>query len=122
MGRYSEYGLQDKKSTRDKGKVGEQAYCPWCEKKVKEGYSMCFVNWVICLPCIREGLQHFNDQNSERIKEDKCFKQWKKDEVKPCFITIGGAFGVCHEELKAGFYYLENKLKVGKNGQLQINF
>lgn len=122
MSRYSAFGLDTKKKSKEKGNLGK-AFCPWCQRNLDVGFSMCFSNWVICLECSQEGLKHFEEPDkSNRIMMENCFKNFSKEE-RLCFMSIGEglSIGISKEELKAAFFYLKNRIFVGKNGQTYLN-
>ena len=67
---YGDFGLQAKKTSREKGKKGEW-YCPFCWKNGRTpAFSLCFANWVICPDCVSEGLQCF--EKGLRINQETC--------------------------------------------------
>lgn len=83
--RFSSFGLDTRKKTRDKGTIGDK-YCPWADlppdhneftgHNVQVGMSMCFSNFVICLDC---ALASQDLANLHKWTTNECFKCQQKD-------------------------------------------
>jgi hypothetical protein len=79
MGRFSQFGLDEKKKSRDKGQVGIMT-CSFCwSDKISLGFSMCFAHFCICDPCVAKGLADF--RNPGPMQYDYCDKCGKEHEV-----------------------------------------
>lgn len=50
--KYSHYGLDEEKRSKDPGTKPKEWWCQWCDKHVTEGLYLCFSNWCICAECL----------------------------------------------------------------------
>lgn len=70
--KYSEYGLDAKKTSNDPNIKHDSHNCLWCNEDVKSGFNLCFSNWVICRDCVETANE---PENQNRWKTaDACFK------------------------------------------------
>jgi len=127
MSRYSNFGLDENKRSKDSGSKGSK-YCPWCIKEnISQGMSLCFSNWIICLDCSKQGLrafkEHTTEKGTDRIQLDNCFKKNNKT-TEPCYISLGEGFkvGISLEYLTLANKLLTEKKNLDKNGQWQLLF
>ncbi len=105
--KFSDFGLDDVKRSRDKSTTG-QLFCCWGDTKneniggyghdVAKGFNICFANFCICAECIRKS---YLDENSHRWILDpfQCFKCKKKGLV--CYQQYDSiknpGLGLCRE-------------------------
>ncbi|WP_129714645.1 ParB/RepB/Spo0J family partition protein [Pedobacter sp. SYP-B3415] len=112
MSRFSDFGLQEKKTAEDVGTEGGDRLCLWCDSKVRTGFSMCFANFVICGPCAAS--------RSHTIECDvtceKCFK--KNVEAYRCHATYSVSWHLCYECIEWADTYLNSDRMQRFNDQI----
>lgn len=116
---YESFGLEKNKTAYDRDNAPLK-FCSWCLLDNHEsGFSMCFVNWIICKPCIDKGLVDF--QNNKAFKMENCMRCRKETNT---FTSIGEGFqvGICLECLETGKLLLAgyDKNLNYKTGQYRI--
>lgn len=94
---YAEYGLDTVKKSQDEGAVGK-SYCPWCQRQVTTGFSLCFSNFCICPDCVVTAV----DQTKRWKKDDGhgCFKCCKTDKNKvhdKLFFDKASSLSICQD-------------------------
>jgi hypothetical protein len=94
MGRYENFGLDEKKSSKDPdGPVGKFT-CSFCWKPgLSLGFSLCFANFCICPDCVQLGLADFAAPGPMLLDQcDKCcmeLQRAKKPVEKLVFTRTG---------------------------------
>ena len=99
LDQYDSLGLDKNKTAFEKGGLSKK-FCPWCQiEDCEVGFSMCFINWIICKSCIDKGVEEF--QNNSAFKRDNCMKC--KSETNT-YTSTGEGFqvGICLDCLKTG--------------------
>jgi len=87
MGRYSQYGLDEKKQSKDDDSPGKSGFCLWCDESgyrhsKGRGFSMCFVNFMICSDCVDAAFiacERDRYLADGRWQRNECFKCRRKD-------------------------------------------
>jgi len=114
--RYARFGLDTYKRSRDSGRAG-YLFCPWCQGRPGYGYSLCFVNWVICRACVERGLSPV-----AVLEAEECFSCRRTGAV---FLSAGEGIqvGICQQCLVTAGDALEKQKDaqpVDKKGQFLI--
>lgn len=77
---YSDFGLDITKKALDPGVKHRDLWCLWCNNmQVKNGFYLCFSNWVICLDCVNKSY----DQDMHRWENGECYKCGNKEDCYP---------------------------------------
>lgn len=111
---YSDFGLDDTKKSKDDDQLGVNSYCPWCQKDVANGFSMCFSHFCICIDCLERAL---NKKRGWKPDDGNgCFKCYKgKAKEKPVYEKLfydkAGSLSICEECVKWGHDVLINREK-----------
>lgn len=118
--KFSDYGLDDVKRSRDEGSKGIYC-CPfngWMENfdgpghEVGVGFSFCFSNWCICPDCVSNSHQ---PENSHRWYQGDCFKCKKTDIVCYHDTKDGDIMQICEECMDWAAETLKIKIKKSDN-------
>ncbi len=116
--RYAEFGLDSHKRIHDAGRAGS-LFCPWCQETRSYGYSLCFVNWVICPECVKRGLAPGTIMEAE-----ECFS-CRSSQIKTVFLSTGEGFQVgiclpCLHRTEDALEKQKNAPHLDKKGQYQM--
>lgn len=85
--KYSEYGLDNDKKSKDDDVVAGHLYCPYCNtSNLSKGVSLCFSNLAICKTCLATATNIDNAHRWIDAKKETCFKCHKTETI--AFVSL----------------------------------